>query len=238
MLTPTILEDIRAHADVDAPRECCGLLVALADGIVYWPCRNRWPGPNQFDLHPEDWANAEDHGEIIAVVHSHINQSAEPSVADRIGCEASGLPWFVIAHPSGDVRRIEPCGYQVPLIGREFVYGVFDCFTLIRDYYREHLGILISDFGGYDWEFWKKGQDLYGERFAAAGFMRIDEPELQEHDVLLLQVAGSPVANHAAIYLGGNMILHHLQDRLSMRAPYGGIWQKYTRFFLRHEKLC
>lgn len=237
-LPDDILTAIRAHAAHDAPRECCGLIVAIDGAPHYWPCRNRWPGLNQFEIHAEDYAAAEDVGEIRAVVHSHVEQSAEASQADRVGCESSGLPWFIVSHPSGDVRRIEPNGYQAPLIGRPFVWGVFDCFTLSRDYYRENFGFLIADVQSYDYEFWKKGQDLYGEWYAKAGFRIIDETELQKHDGLLLQIAGSPVANHAAIYLGDNLILHHLEGRLSMRAPYGGYWQKHTRYFLRHEKLC
>ncbi|WP_043946902.1 Mov34/MPN/PAD-1 family protein, partial [Ralstonia solanacearum] len=48
-------------------------------------------------------------GEVLAVVHSHPNASAEPSEADHVACEASGLPWHIIAWPADDVRTIEPC---------------------------------------------------------------------------------------------------------------------------------
>jgi cell wall-associated NlpC family hydrolase len=51
-----------------------------------------------------------------------------------------------------------------------------------------------------------------------------------------MQVA-SPVPNHAAVYLGDGLILHHLQGRLSSRDVYGGYWQKVTTHALRHPLL-
>ncbi|WP_043946890.1 NlpC/P60 family protein, partial [Ralstonia solanacearum] len=40
-------------------------------------------------------------------------------------------------------------------------------------------------------------------------------------DVILMQVR-APVPNHAAVYLGGVQMLHHLHGRLSSRDVYGG----------------
>ena len=82
MISDSIAAAITDHAKAEAPRECCGLLVELADGLDYWPCRNRSPLLGQFELHPADWADAEDVGTIKAVVHSHVVTSEEPSQAD------------------------------------------------------------------------------------------------------------------------------------------------------------
>ena len=35
-------------------------------------------------------------------------------MADRVGCERSGLPWLVMGWPSGVVKSIEPEGWQAP----------------------------------------------------------------------------------------------------------------------------
>ena len=43
------------------------------------------------------------------------------------------------------------------------------------------------------------------------------------------------VPNHGGIYIDGNMILHHVQDRLSSRDLYGGFYQKNTAKILKHE---
>ena len=55
-------------------------------------------------------------------------------------------------------------------------------------------------------------------------------------DVILMQIRSqNGVPNHAAIYLGDGLILHHLHGRLSSRDIYGGYWQEVTRHILRYK---
>jgi len=192
------------HARQAYPRESCGLLVIRKGREVYWPCRNLGVGTDQFVIHPEDYAKADEQGQIVAVVHSHPGLPPEPSQADRVACEASGLPWYIVSVPSDAWASVEPSGYFAPLVG----FVRFD-----------------------DW--WKRGENLYLENFAQAGFFQVDADELKVGDCFLMQVA-SPVPNHAAVYLGDGLILHHLQGRLSSRDVYGGYWQKVTTHILRH----
>ena len=60
--------------------------------------------------------------------------------------------------------------------------------------------------------------------------------DIQYGDILLMNIE-SPVPNHAAIYLGENIILHHVTNRLSSRDVYkwGGYYHKMTAMVLRHE---
>lgn len=239
----SILDHIFMHALAESPRECCGLIVECGDtsppGVTkvtyskYVPCRNLSDSPHeQFMLSPADWARAEDIGEIIAVVHSHPFANAEPSEADRVACEASGLPWLIVNPQTRQLVCLEPAGYVAELIGRPFSYGVHDCYSLVLDYYRREMGITLKHYlrnDRYGW--WKDGQNLYMERFAASGFVAVEEPEIG--DVILMQVE-SPVPNHLGVYLGDNIMLHHLVNQLSRRDVYGGYWQKHTVKFLRY----
>jgi len=86
------------HAREAFPRESCGLLVIRKGREVYWPCRNIGVGTDQFVIHPEDYVKADEQGQIVAVVHSHPGLPPEPSQADRVACEASGLPWHIVAY--------------------------------------------------------------------------------------------------------------------------------------------
>jgi len=231
-----VKEEALAHALRDSPREACGLAVIVKGRVRYVPCRNLAAGTEHFELAPEDYANAEDLGEIVAVIHSHPNAGCNPSQADLISCERSGIPWAILALPSGQWASIRPTGYKAPLVGRVFSHGVLDCYTLIRDYYFEVLNVTLPDFyrPAVWWDKKREGGalNLYVDNFEKAGFVRVDRP-LQKHDVLLMQVE-SDVPNHAAIYLGDEVILHHLYGRLSSRDVYGGMWQKHKTHVLEY----
>ncbi len=239
-MNPTTAQAIRDHAAAEYPREACGLIVVIRGKERYLPCRNTATSPDaEFVLHPEDYAAAEDLGEIMALVHSHPDGSASPSDADKAQCAASGLPWYIVGvNSNGEttpIERHEPVGYDAPLVGRQFSHGVLDCYTLIRDYYRRTLAIELPDFERQD-DWWNKGDDLYMQHFADAGFAPI-RGVIKPHDVVIMQVR-SPVPNHAGVYIGEGLILHHMHGRLSTRDLYDGYFQEVTRIVVRHGSLA
>ena len=118
-------------------------------------------------------------------------------------------------------------------MGREFVFGVVDCYTLVRDWYAREYGIQLRDYDRRD-KFWDRGENLYMDNFAAEGFSKIPLEEVQRGDLILMNLV-SPLPNHAAIYLGDQQVLHHVQGRLSSRDVYGGYYGKSTACALRHE---
>lgn len=231
-----VLGAIMEHALETPSRECCGLITVQRGRLVYQRCRNIASSDQEFEIHPEDFIEAEAIG-IAAVVHSHLHGSPEPSMADLVGCERSGVPWVIVAVQTGATKCIEPAGYKAPLIGRPFVHGILDCFSLARDYYAGQ-GIAVLDFDReIDW--WEKNQDmLTPENFAKAGFSVVTDGSLKAGDGIIMQNGKTPVPNHVGIYLGDGIILHHCGDRLSCRQPYGGYWAKVTRYVVRHQSQC
>ena len=233
-LSERLKAEILAHAKAEDPRECCGLIAVVKGRRRYIPCRNIAATPDEhFILDPADYAAAEDQGEIVAVVHSHPTTQPTPSPADRISCNATGLPW-VIVNPKIDAwGGCEPKHFELPYVGREFVFGVVDCYSLVRDWYAREWGFELADFSRRD-QFWERGENLYVDNYASQGFRRIDFSELAYGDSLLMQLSSS-LPNHAAIYLGDQQILHHIQGRLSSRDVLGGYYVKNTAMVLRHE---
>ncbi|MDR2208810.1 MAG: C40 family peptidase [Azoarcus sp.] len=231
-----LVPEVVAHAAETAPAECCGVAVVVRGRLRYLRCRNR--AAEDFEIDPADWAAADDTGEIVGICHSHVFVLPEPSMADLTMCEQTDVPWLIVNHPSGAYKIVTPSGWRAPLIGRQFRHGVLDCYTLVRDYYRETLGIDLPDFQRED-DWWLKGGDLYRQNFEAAGFVMIgdgDCRDLRVHDGLMLQVA-SPVPNHAAVLVEDGQILQHCHGRLSSRDVYGGYWRKHTTHVLRHRSL-
>ncbi|WP_144154438.1 C40 family peptidase [Paraburkholderia sp. BCC1885] len=238
---------IAQHALAEYPRECVGL-VCIRDGAeVYVPCRNVAAAPTEnFSLSPEDFANAEDLGVVDALVHSHPGGSARPSGADRAMCEQAGIgKWVIVSlgvQADGSIGidgwcEFSPSGYVAPLIGRAFVHGVHDCYDLIRSYYQLERGVTLPNFERPD-NWWEDGvSNLYLDNFEAAGFADMgQDAEIEVGDVLLMQVRSrNGVPNHAGIYLGNNVLLHHMCGKLSGRTVWGGMWARCLRTVLRYK---
>lgn len=230
-----IIADIREHAAACAPDECCGVAVVRRGKLRYVPCRNVLiSSGDAFMISPEDYAAAEDQGAVVAIVHSHVNLPPEPSMADKVGIEGANLPWLIVNHPVGNYTVTNPSGFVAPLIGRPFVHGVLDCYTIIRDWYARERGITLPDYDRPELWWEQPGYDLYRENFAHAGFVEISERELQPGDVILMKIAAQRT-NHGAIYLGDNLMLQHCMGRLSSRDVWGGAWRKAATHFLRYE---
>ena len=226
----SVENDILKHAEECYPNECCGLIVITKGRKRYKKCRNIATGL-QFAIHPEDYADAEDLGVIDTIVHSHPNTSPLPSPSDLISCEKLGLKWLIISYPNGNIYEFKPSGYVLPLYGREFQHGTVDCFTFIRDYYMQELGIEMPDYYRAD-NWWLSGESHYLDRADDAGFYLVDE--LKKNDVIFMTV-GSQVPNHGAIYLGDGKIGHHQVGRLSSIDVYGGWYEKITTHIARHK---
>jgi proteasome lid subunit RPN8/RPN11 len=233
-LPQEVREAILAHAREDMPREACGVVLVEKGRVRYARCRNTAEGKGQFVMHAGDLADAEDRGDLVAIVHSHCYAQPTPSQADLVACEETGLPWIIVSVPNETWAELAPSGYRAPLKGRKWTHGVLDCYSLIRDWFHQERGVVLPDFERD--EYWyKKGLDLYAENFEPAGFRKIDVPmsELQVGDCYLMQIK-SPVINHAAINVGGGKILHHLRDRVSGEEVYGGWYRKITRAVVRY----
>lgn len=221
------------HAHRARPREACGLLVVIKGKETYVPCRNLALTTEQFILSPEDYAQAEDRGEILAIVHSHPSTPAEPSQADRVSCEKTGLPWHICNPNSGDWAYLEPSGYKAPLVGRAWVWAVTDCWTLVRDWYCEQ-GLPLADYDRPPSPEAFADAPLFDLYWRTAGFYSLPENDpLQPGDALLMGIGGQGM-NHVGVYIGDGMLLHHLRGRLSSTDMYGGWLQKCTGRRLRH----
>lgn len=208
-MTPELLGRIFEHARAEAPRECCGLLIAAKDSLAeYMPCRNIAAGEDEFRIDPSDWVEAEDRGHVLGVVHSHPGGPLTPSPADIASQESMGLPWWIVVPGTSEWMRFG----MSPMEGRVFAWGVEDCFSLARDHFGD-----LPDFTRAP-GFWRD-RDLFSDCAPLAGFHPVKgNPE--PGDVLLFAIKAE-VQNHCAVYLGDGLILHHLPGRLSVAEPIG-----------------
>ena len=210
------------HAQECFPSECCGLLAIIDGKETYWPCKNL--AVDDFDffmIDPNDWADCEDAGELIAIVHSHPRGSALPSEADKNACEHLGLPWFIYSVSENNWINFQPTGYKPSnLIGRTWIWGVNDCWSLIHDWYQQEKNITLKK--------WKRPKSL--KEFAEnplfekcaeeTGFLlRNKNDDIKTGDVLLFENLNHTLS-HVALYIGDQTILEHNIKQLSCRKIY------------------
>lgn len=231
MIGDTLVCEMVAHAAEVPQEEVCGLVVSGPTGLRLIRGSNIARRRHiEFDLGPEAWLAVGTDEEAVAVYHSHVGCGARPSLADLSACEASRLPWHIVT-PGGEHFAWEPVGFEAPYEGRPYVYGVHDCYVLVRDYYRREFGIELREYQRPDPRRW---DDSLERNFSKEGFFRVEGGEAKVGDVFLIQVAAR-YTNHCAVYVGDGKILHHVEGRLSKQDPFGGYWLKYMTHHLRHN---
>ena len=241
---------MRQLAEQAFPFEACGLIAAKGRKTHLISCENISDDPrNNFQISHLKWNEVvEELGmEVVGVWHSHVNEPAMPSVADKMGCELTALPWFITAIYQNEVgvfthtapELLTPEGFTLDYEGRPYVFGVMDCYSIVREYLKREHDIAL-DFKGEcripDWV--KKGHNFFVDNYAEQGFERLSSGvEPKPGDLFLIQVT-SRHPDHIAVYVGDDMILHHQHGRLSCKTVYGGFWHARTTHHLRHTSKC
>lgn len=220
------------HAKNQDPRESVGLLINKRGKKIYLPCQNNSDDNDSFILNPNDYLSASNQGEIIAVIHSHPRTPPIATQADKISCENSGIPWYIVNPKTEKWGYYEPCGYKAPLLGREYVWGITDCWSLVVDWYKEEKKIDLKDWQRPTPEEFRKNP-MFESHAWRTGFreLRVEE-KLQNGDLLFMSILGLGL-NHVAIFIDGD-VLHHLSDRLSCKEPYNAWLLKCTGKRLRY----
>ena len=75
------------------------MLVERGGNEFFFPCKNiasHIQDNITFAINPLDFAACEDSGaDILAVIHSHVEGSAEPSEADINNCKLYMMDWYI-----------------------------------------------------------------------------------------------------------------------------------------------
>ena len=225
---------MKIHSMQCFPKEACGLVV----NDQYMPCSNVHSDPlHYFAIDAKDCAMAEEQGDIQAIFHSHPNQLNTFSPHDVEACKASNVPWILYCTGTNEHLEIDPSG-NAPYLERPWQYGIYDCYALMKDFYRRELGIALDDFDrGKEGEWESPEWRMFEKNVEKQGFVPIDGP-LQKGDMLLMQMQ-SPFPNHTGFIVNpaANIFYHHLMGRLSEQNIYGGYWAKVTNRILRHREL-
>lgn len=209
-----MIDEIREHFEKEYPREGCGIIAVVKGKKKWFPCENVAEDFEDFIISSEDWLNVRTKADIIAVVHSHPDETNQPSEHDVKHCNALGIPYYIFSYPDMDLNIVEPKKRFYPLVGREYEFGVQDCFEAMRDWLlKQKIEIPARDPFEDNW--WEKDLNYFSEEnISRWGFKPVDTP--QKNDLLIFQVSES-VPDHCGVYLGNDVFFHHAINRLSDR---------------------
>ncbi len=122
------------------------------------------------------------------------------------------------------------------VLGRPFELGRGDCFENVRNLYRINFGIEITPYARpKDWDADKI--DIIGRTYEREGFSKLDDWSLSNLNPgdLLCMAIGTAKANHMAVYVGNNEIVHHKINSFSNVETLRDFWRKSICYVLRHK---
>lgn len=225
-----ILPEIIRHMQKCWPAEGCGIIV----DNKFIPCENVSNGDVGFSIAPKDYVKYLINNEIQCVVHSHDNcyHASKLDVKQQI---AMDIPWGIFNLINNKIENIIFWGDQVtplPLIGRLFCYGVHDCYSIARDWWRLKGHTMPNQIRGGNWD-----EDITGlimNNLEKTGWYIVDKEDIQPGDGILF-MDRSKMIKHIAIYEGGDYMIHQTSSpgslsRRDLLNPRARIIKHVVRF--------
>ena len=214
------------------PEEGCGILLNKRGTLVWKPCKNVAEDKEKdFQIDADSYIAAHLEGDIHAIVHSHVNCSSEPSEADKKASNFLKIPYIIYSIPDGEKTVYTPEGIE-NLTGRTYSFGTYDCWILVRDFYKKEYGITLPLLN-FQQNWWENNLNYFDDLFSDFGFEEVSSP--QKGDVILFSVRAN-VPNHCGVYLGEDLFIHHAENRLSCRENLFPFWAKNVTRYARYAK--
>jgi proteasome lid subunit RPN8/RPN11 len=257
-LSDQAVKDFTAHVLRDYPNEAVGLIINGS----YRPCENIHPEPTKhFRIAAEEMvlsqaervietSSGQSGGKLEAILHSHPYNPTNlrgdgyrpeyPSASDIDHFNHWGIPWGIVATDGGGLSDFVwlDDNNRAPLYGRHFIWGVQDCFSLVRDWYKEVRGINLYNVPR-EWGWWhdKDSPQLFEEWFARVGFELIPTKQATIGDVALMRMGdrhSAGVINHCGVITNHNTLLHQGFGPFYSRDCRMDAWQKSIAKFIRY----
>lgn len=158
----------------------------------------------------------------LIIFHSHCDTSFNKKInnfseEDIKKSEESGHQ-FLLYNTSTDYWNFyEPKTYEPPpLLQRPFVQGLWNCYTLGKDYFKIKKNIIL------DYFFLPENADVYNfdtidKNFYNQNFSEVNFDDIKEGCCLLFKIGNKTrYSNHIGLYVGENKFIHHSINKLSM----------------------
>ena len=228
-----MIDEIQKHFEREYPREGCGVIAVVKGKKRFFPCRNVSETEDSFVLCSKDWFRIKQQADIVGIVHNNPDSTNEPSQSDVNNCNAIGIPYYIFSYPEMELNIVEPKKIFNPLLGREYDFGVKDCFEAMRDWLASE-NIHIPPREPFEDDWWEKEELNYFSEENIKNWSHVKVASPQKNDVLIFQVKAD-VPNHCGVYLGNDVFFHHAVNRLSCRENLYPFWIQHLVGIYRYE---
>jgi len=227
-----MIDEIQKHFKKEYPREGCGVIGVVKGKKKWFPCTNLAEDDESFILSSSEYLEIKKRADIFAIVHSHPNASNKASEHDIECCNAIGVPYYIFSYPDMELNIVEPTKKAYPLIGREYKFGVRDCFEALRDWLAKE-NIEIPPREPFEDNWWESNLNYFSEEnIKNWNHIKVDAP--QRNDVLIFQIRKN-VPNHCGVYLGNDIFFHHAENRISCRENLYPFWAEHLVGIYRYD---
>lgn len=241
MLTNNLKSQIKTHSLELPNEEVCGFI--LDDNTVIKARNTSFNKSKNFSIHPEDYINAENSGNIVGIYHSHPSKNNNFSDFDKINAENHNKIYIMYCLKTDTFHEFYPGNYKNKYIGIKFDYKTNNCFTIIKNFYKQELNIEIdvnSEFVNIDEKWYEKNPELYRDIWKLnPNFLEVmNKNNIQKYDIILFNYVDiSRPGHHFAIYLDDNTFLHLPRKSFSKIEVFDKHYQDKVTNIFRHKKL-
>ncbi len=203
-----IQKQIREIVSNNKETESCGLLVYSEDSeeTLVLPCRNIANNQaHNFTIHPKDYLKASLKGKIVGCYHVHVNENETFSMKDRISAANLKLPFILYHLPTDQFYQLNE---NNAYFTKNYEPGIFDCYTLVKNYYKNELNKELPNIDDYEKYFANFEFNLQAD-YNRYGFKEVSPDCARRHDILLFNFYRTVTPPHFAVYLGNGYFLHH-----------------------------
>ncbi len=223
---------IRQLSEQSHPLEACGFVL---NGGAVISCENVATDEDTFQISAVESAQYID--EALCVWHSHRDYH-KFSEADIKACKALNLPYAMWDCGGSFAYWLDP-SQDAGLLQRPWAYGVHDCYSSVRDWFHQEMGLNLNDYPRlYEGEWRSRGFTHFEDNFAAEGFLKLPHGEpLQRGDVVFMRIANDSTTNHVAVIQDPeqNLIFQHCIGRYSGLTLFSDYWRARSFCVVRYS---
>lgn len=259
MISDLIKKQIKTHAEENSHEESCGLI--LEDSIVR--CSNVSENPAaHFAISPFEYLKTSRKEKIKAVYHSHISNNGKFSQEDKKMSRGHNVPFVLYHLKSKNFLCFDPKKERIVDIGKKFILGKADCYTLVKDYYKD-LGVEVAGNNDLGTNWLERNPNLIENLFdlnkmnpetlealknkkedlKGLPILKIDWCNsqglklLKKHDVIVFELIKGAGPCHVGVYIGEGMMYHHPRNRFPTTESLTAAVQRKIYKVYRHTEI-